>query len=95
MKPFEARFHLICVFYMNLCYPIKFKRPNLLDEPDPNEATGNQGIIGQLKIAGDFASQRATTHERLQWGSKILDGLVTAGEIASGVCARRLSVSKQ
>ena len=95
MKPFEARFHLICVFYMNLCYPIKFKRPGLLGAPNPNEGTGNQGIIGQLKNAGDVASQRATNLERLQWGSKILNGLVTAGEIASGVCTRRLSVSKQ
>ena len=94
MKPFEARFHLIRVFYMNLLYPIKFIRPNLLDEPDPNEGTSNQGIIGQLKIVGDVASQRATTLERLQWGTKILNGLVTAGEIASGVCTRRLSVSK-
>ena len=94
MKPFEARFHLIRVFYMNLLYPIKFIHPNLLDEPDPNEGTSNQGIIGQLKIVGDVTSQRATTLERLQWGTKILNGLVTAGEIALGVCTRRLSVSK-
>ena len=46
----------------------------------------NQGIVEGLKDASDVTSRRKTTLERLKWGATVLNGLMTVGKIAKGVC---------
>ena len=44
------------------------------------------GSVEGLQDAGDVMSRQKTTLERLKWGETVLNGLMTVGQIAKGVC---------
>ena len=62
------------------------KQADPLVGPSRNEGTQNRGTVEGLQHAGDVMNQRKTTLERLKWGATVLNGLMTVGQIAKGVC---------
>ena len=64
----------------------KIKQTGPLVGPNRNEGTRSQGIVEGLQHAGDVMSRQKTTLERLKWGATVLNGLMTVGQIAKGVC---------
>ena len=61
------------------------KQPDASQDSSLDKAARNRDVLNELQEAGGIANRRKTVLERLRWGATILDGLVSAGEIASGV----------